>query len=654
MWMIKKGLIAGIVIALTLVAFSTVFISDDSAAAGIEVCEDANGEIRNKNAFEYNGVYYDLCKNDSNHPEYGADGAQIAFVTGHINGEPGYEKQNTYYGGEVLEIPSVVKHEDLGDFTVVGIRCSAFQANKHPDWDTNRENVPLLNLKKVILPDTLVAIGVKNNTYGYDNVNGCSFSKCLSLKEVAIPEGSALEFIAMCSFQNTAIEVLDLSNCQDVYVRNKVVNNDGNAGVYESKLKSVDLSTVTYLENNAFGNCDTIENIVMPTSGTIDPNAFPNMTFYAEDGVTKLTGDALKGMAFKMDANGKMKPGHVATFVYNGGDVPDGKYLDKVYGAGDPLPRIIEKAGFTFHNWKDDSGIDVGVMPNENITIYAYWTMDRPDVFTCVYDRESHTPYADTADYTVTGEDTGMNAGTYDVTLTFNESYNLWKDGSAILGVSCDITWSITKKTITVSGITASDKVFDGKASAKIDQSGMALDGKIGNDEIVIGAVGEFVDRNVGNAKTVNIALRLEGVDAGNYVLAAYVVTATASITPATITGDIEQDGSLTYDGNMLTADVYSTLASVADEAITVTYSIAIDGIYSLNVPPFIEVGDHTVYYIAEAANHEIRTGSFTVTVSAPHNPDIEGEDHVLLLLFGGIAVVAGAMLVAPFIFGRP
>ena len=112
--------------------------------------------------------------------------------------------------------------------------------------------------------------------------------------------------------------------------------------------------------------------------------------------------------------------------------------------------------------------------------------------------------------------------------------------------------------------------------------------------------------------------------------------------------------GSLTYDGTPLRADVYSTLVSVADEEISVTYSLAADGVYSKVVPSFTEVGDHTVYYIAEAANHEIKTGSFTVTISAPHNSDVEGGDHVLLLLFGGIAVVAGSMLIAPLIFGRP
>ena len=99
---------------------------------------------------------------------------------------------------------------------------------------------------------------------------------------------------------------------------------------------------------------------------------------------------------------------------------------------------------------------------------------------------------------------------------------------------------------------------------------------------------------------------------------------------------------------------MYITLVSVADEPITITYSLAADGAYSIAVPTFTDVGVHTVYYKAEAPNHEVKTGTFTVTISAPHNADVEGGDHVLLLLIGGIAAVAGAMLVAPFIFGRP
>ena len=228
------------------------------------------------------------------------------------------------------------------------------------------------------------------------------------------------------------------------------------------------------------------------------------------------------------------------------------------------------------------------------------------------------------------------------------------KDNYVLTSQSMTVAADITPATITVSGITASDKVFDGKVSATIDESGMVLGGKIDGDDIVIGALGEFVDWNVGNGKTVNIVMGLEGTDAGNYVLAVYTATSTASITPATITGDIQQDGSLTYDGTMQTADVYITLVSVADEEIVITYSITVDGVYSLVVPPFTDIGDHTVYYRAEAPNHDVKTGSFTVTVSAPHDSDIEGEDHVLFLLIGGIAMIAVAILVAPFIFGRP
>ena len=47
----------------------------------------------------------------------------------------------------------------------------------------------------------------------------------------------------------------------------------------------------------------------------------------------------------------------------------------------------------------------------------------------------------------------------------------------------------------------------------------------------------------------------------------------------------------------------------------TFTYSTTENGIYTSEVPAFTDAGTYTVYYKAEAANHEPATGTFTVTI---------------------------------------
>jgi|CXWL01.1.fsa_nt_gi hypothetical protein len=102
-------------------------------------------------------------------------------------------------------------------------------------------------------------------------------------------------------------------------------------------------------------------------------------------------------------------------------------------------------------------------------------------------------------------------------------------------------TASITQAGLTVSGVTASDKVYDTTTAATISTAGAALVGVLGSDVVTLGtagASGTFADENVGIAKPVGLAgLTAAGADAGNYTLSQ--PTTTADITPAglTVTG---------------------------------------------------------------------------------------------------------------------
>jgi outer membrane protein OmpA-like peptidoglycan-associated protein len=92
-------------------------------------------------------------------------------------------------------------------------------------------------------------------------------------------------------------------------------------------------------------------------------------------------------------------------------------------------------------------------------------------------------------------------------------------------------TASITPRSLTVSGITAADKIFDGTTSATISVASASINGVLNNDVVAIdttNAVGNFIDAQVGSNKTVRITgVAVTGVDGVNYVVTQPTTTAT-------------------------------------------------------------------------------------------------------------------------------
>ncbi|MFM2342444.1 MAG: hypothetical protein RLZZ592_2097, partial [Pseudomonadota bacterium] len=95
-------------------------------------------------------------------------------------------------------------------------------------------------------------------------------------------------------------------------------------------------------------------------------------------------------------------------------------------------------------------------------------------------------------------------------------------------------TASITPATLTVSGTTAANKVYDATTAATV--SGGLLSGLIGGDAVTLSQSGTFADKNAGTGKTVTVANSVAGADASNYVLSNASQTTTASIAQATLT----------------------------------------------------------------------------------------------------------------------
>ncbi len=143
--------------------------------------------------------------------------------------------------------------------------------------------------------------------------------------------------------------------------------------------------------------------------------------------------------------------------------------------------------------------------------------------------------------YTVTGlvgtdvmtgdlsREDGEDVGTYAITqgtLAATANYIINYTGA-------DLT--INKRAVTVSGITAHDKNYDGTTAATLVLSNAVFEGLVAGDNLTVAATGAFEDAEVGNNKTVIISgLTLGGTSVGNYVLAdaGNQTTTTASILP--------------------------------------------------------------------------------------------------------------------------
>lgn len=96
----------------------------------------------------------------------------------------------------------------------------------------------------------------------------------------------------------------------------------------------------------------------------------------------------------------------------------------------------------------------------------------------------------------------------------------------------------IYQREVTISGITANNKVYDGTPSAVLNLSNVVFNNIIDGDSLSLSATGIFEDANAGINNTVNINnLLLGGTSVSNYKLAGSgnQTTTTASIIPKTI-----------------------------------------------------------------------------------------------------------------------
>ncbi|MBT8573870.1 hypothetical protein G6699_09880, partial [Polynucleobacter paneuropaeus] len=108
------------------------------------------------------------------------------------------------------------------------------------------------------------------------------------------------------------------------------------------------------------------------------------------------------------------------------------------------------------------------------------------------------------------------------------------------------MTANITAKTLTVTGTTVANKVYDGSLTATI--SGGSLVGVVGTDDVSLNQAGSFSQINVGLNLVVTAANTLSGAAAGNYTIT-QPTGLTANITAKTLTVTGTTVANKVYDG---------------------------------------------------------------------------------------------------------
>jgi len=113
------------------------------------------------------------------------------------------------------------------------------------------------------------------------------------------------------------------------------------------------------------------------------------------------------------------------------------------------------------------------------------------------------------------------------------------------------LTANILPANLTISGVTANNKIYDATTAATLNTGSAVLAGVLGTDNVTLNslsAAGTFVNKNVGTAKTVMTSgFTLSGADAGNYILTQ--PTLTANITPADLNIIFATANDKVYDG---------------------------------------------------------------------------------------------------------
>lgn len=313
--------------------------------------------------------------------------------------------------------------------------------------------------------------------------------------------------------------------------------------------------------------------------------ANPELTWSLQDG-SSLVGQDTLNLNISTTADAASTPGsYPITLTEDEGANPNYTVTMK-----DGTLKVTQKT-------LSDSDVTIDAIPDQTYTGQAI----EPEVTVNGYS---------TADYDVTYEN-NIRVGTATATVRFKGNYT----GTA------SKTFQITPKALTVSGVAASNKVYDGTTMATITAT---LQGVVNGDSVQLTPpAADFDTKDAGTGKAVTIAAGgsfvISGADATNYTLTQPTVSGlTADITPATLTAPGNQ--TVTIRNNVTTKQTVSLPAVSGVEAdgtlIPASVTVSENSAACFAVAPTYEAGVIT-YQLADGLDtaHVSETQTVTVTL---------------------------------------
>nr|WP_320190810.1 YDG domain-containing protein [uncultured Desulfobacter sp.] len=487
-----------------------------------------------------------------------------------------------------------------------------------------------------ISTDATVSVGGSNSTSGF-SISG---THALSPSGAANDFGYAIQYAAGTLTVNTKALTLSGITAEDkLYDGTTDANVDASAAIYSGLVSGDALSvsaTGTFSDKNA-GNNKTVNlnssysgadagNYTITdqdeTTANISPKTLSVSGITAEnktyDGTTDANVDTAAAVYSGLVSGDTLSVSATGTFSdknagnnktvdlnssYSGADTGNYTITDQDETTANISPKTLSVSGITAENKTYDGTTDANV-----------------DTAAAVY---SGLVSGDTLSVSATGTFSDKNAGN-NKTVDLNSSYSGADTGNYTITDQDETTANILPKTLSVSGITAENKTYDGTTDANVDTAAAIYSGLVSGDVLSVSATGTFSDKNAGNNKTVNLNNSYSGADAGNYTITDQDET-TANISPKTLSVSGITAENKTYDGTTdanvdTAAAIYSGL--VSGDALSVSAS----GTFSdKNAGNNKTVDLNSSYSGADAGNYAITDQDETTANISPKTLSVSG-----------------------------
>ena len=317
-----------------------------------------------------------------------------------------------------------------------------------------------------------------------------------------------------------------------------------------------------------------------------------------------------------------------ASFIYNGSDQ---KPVITVAGLTEDKDYLLDFAGTSWSDVGTYSLTVTGRSTWKGVVNKTYTITKAPSVVTVAPQPQSLI-YSGSAQHLVAaGEAVGgtlmysLDGTTYQAAIptgvaagSYTIYYKVQGDANHTDTEALNLSVTIGKKDIVISGITAQNKVYDGTTAATLVYDQVVYSGIVEGDALTVTADGAFTDANAGADKTVSIShLTLDGASIANYQLAAEGQQSLAIATISKAASSVAKAPvalSLTYTGSP------QTLAESGEGAGgLMQYSLSEVGPFTDAVPTGTAAGSYTLYYMVQGDGNHLNgaVAHIVVTIAA-------------------------------------